>query len=85
MGMIERETLLLKCYSYVTASDSMKLLIFCAILIMCIAQMAWAAPEPTPIYYFGGREGGGWGGNRGFGGNGGYGGYGGGWGGNRRG
>ena len=56
MGMIERETLLLKCYSYVTASDSMKLLIFCAILIMCIAQVAWAAPEPSPIFFFGGRE-----------------------------
>ena len=60
----------------------MKLLIFCAVLVMCIAQLALAAPEPDPIFFigFGGREGGGWGRYGGYGGYGGWGGYGGGWG-----
>jgi hypothetical protein len=57
----------------------MRLVILCLLIVLCLAQLTVAAPDPT--FFFGGREGGGWGGYGGYGGYGGWGGYRRGWGG----
>lgn len=65
-------------YYFFAISDKMNLQLFCALVFLCLVQMALAAPEPH-FFFGGGREGGGFGG---YGGRyGGYGGYGGGYGG----